>query len=164
MTIEIIEANLLDSKEQYIAHQANCVTIKASHLAAELFSKFPYSDIYKERAKEDTPGKISIHGDGISNRFVINMLSQVYPGRPRYPESELDGYKARRTLFFMCLKQIANIKDLSSIAFPYGIGCGVAGGDWKLYYPILEKFEAHLAGRARVFLYKLPKKETKALI
>jgi hypothetical protein len=30
--------------------------------------------------------------------------------------------------------------DTDEIAFPYGIGCGLAGGNWKRYEEMIEEF------------------------
>jgi hypothetical protein len=85
---------------------------------------------------------------------VINMFGQVYPGPPRYPDDSTDGCLARKKLFFSCLKQISLIDDLSSIAFPWMIGCGLAGGDWEFYHNLIDKFADHVKSKANVFIYK----------
>ena len=68
----------------------------------------------------------------------------------------MDGSKARKRYFFQCLTHIAEIPDLKSIAFPYGIGCGLAGGSWIEYLALLEKFAVFIGDRASVSIVKLP--------
>ena len=102
---------------------------------------------------EEPPRKIVIKGNGIDQRYVINMIGQWFPGRVKYPNSSKDGYIARQKYFKNCLKEIMKIKDLESIAFPYNIGCGVAGGDWEIYEKLIDLFSKHVD--ADVFLYKL---------
>jgi hypothetical protein len=156
--IEIIEKDLLLCDAKYIAHQTNCVSNKSAFLAYDLFKKYPYSDVYSNRTIPDSPGTIKIFGDGIKERFVINMFSQYYPGKSKYPESEIDGLKAREKYFHKCLNKIAKIKDLESIAFPYFIGCGAAGGDWNYYYNTLINFENYIKQyNTKVFLCKYKK-------
>lgn len=156
-----IEGSLLDADSKYIVHQCNCITKNAAFLASDIFCKFPYSDIYSERIKKegcrDKPGDIIVRGDGAKSRFVIAALGQIYPGKPRYANSDLDGYKVRKRYFFECLQKISTIEELDSIAFPYMIGCGAAGGDWKSYLSLIEKFSIHVKNKARVYIYKLPK-------
>ena len=46
------------------------------------------------------------------------MFGQYYPGNPKYPESKIDGIKAREKYFHKCLMEIAKIDNLESLAFP----------------------------------------------
>jgi len=141
--IEIVRGNLLDAKEKYLAHQCNCITKKAAHLSFDVFKRFPYADIYAGRPNADRPGTIVVKGDGNSQRYVINMLGQYYPGSPKYPNSTLDGSTIREKYFYQCLLEIYKIKDLESIAFPYRVGCGAAGGKWNNYLGNLENFSKY---------------------
>ena len=50
-------------------------------------------------------------------------------------------YENRFMWFKMCLEEIAKLKP-TSLAFPYNIGCGLAGGNWNQYYPALQEFSA----------------------
>ena len=156
MTIEIIEGSLFDATTKYIAHQTNCMSKRSAHLAATMFAQFPYADVYTNRKMPDVPGTICIRGNGQDQRFVINMFGQVYPGSPKFPDSTLDGSRARVKYFFKCLKAIHDMEDLESIAFPYKVGCGAAGGDWTKYLNLLEKFATAVGDRAQVLIYKLP--------
>jgi O-acetyl-ADP-ribose deacetylase (regulator of RNase III) len=154
--VVIHEGSLLDSKDQYLAHQTNCISKRAAHLADEVFAKYPYANVYSKRTSQDEPGTIIISGNGNDERYVINMMGQVYPGKPKYSESATDGYRARYRYFFLCLKAISKIDNLQSIAFPWQIGCGAAGGNWEDYYNLLNKFAKHLSGKVEVKIYRLP--------
>jgi len=145
--LRVIEGSLFDSDAKYICHQCNCVTRRAAHLAADVFLRCPWADIYSPRpsGRREPPvgerlGDIVIRGDGVEQRFVIGMLGQFYPGRPRFPDSRKDGYEARKVAFAKCLVKIARLPQLGSVAFPWGVGCGAAGGDWVQYLAILKRF------------------------
>ena len=97
-------------------------------------------------------GDIVVSGDGEDERFVINMLAQFYPGKPKFPESAKDGFGARRAAFANCLLKILRIPDLHSVAFPWGIGCWMAGGNWDEYLPIIKRFAAK--AQADVLIYR----------
>lgn len=64
-------------------------------------------------------------------RYVVNMFAQ-------------DGYStyARQTdyeAFRACLVNLASsISTDEIIAMPYGIGCGLAGGEWNIVYQMIE--------------------------
>jgi O-acetyl-ADP-ribose deacetylase (regulator of RNase III) len=142
----VIKGSLLDAPEQYIAHQCNSVSNQAGGLAYHLFNCFPHADIYSHRpypykAKgDDLPGNIIVRGDGKKDRHVINMIAQYYPGEPSSDSSLIDSAKIREGYFWQCLLKISRIEELYSIAFPYGIGCGLAGGNWDNYHRMLKNF------------------------
>ena len=152
-----IKGNLLDATEKYIAHQCNVVSSFASGLAGSIFKKYPYSDIYLLRNNFDIPGTIIIKGNGADQRYIINMLAQYYPGISRYPDSPKDGIKAREQYFHQCLNEISKIPDLESIAFPFKIGCGLAGGSWNIYLRMIENFayQIEMEQSAIVSIYEL---------
>jgi O-acetyl-ADP-ribose deacetylase (regulator of RNase III) len=153
--IDIITGDLFDATEKYLVHQCNCVTNKAAHLASDMFKRFPYSDIYTSRIKPDKPGHIIIRGNGKDQRYVIALLGQYYPGRSKYPLSTLDGLAAREKYFYHGLLRIAKIEMLESIAFPWRIGCGSAGGDWKHYIGMLHNFAQYVGQKGvKVRIYR----------
>lgn len=150
MPIKIVDGNLLDATETYLCHQVNCVTRKAAHLAQQVFKKFPYADLYRTRTQPDLPGGVICSGNGQNQRLVVNMLGQVHPGYAKWPN---DSYPARLGFFKGCLDALEFIVALKgeSLAFPWKIGCGAAGGDWTQYLPLIEDF----ARDKDVTLYRL---------
>ena len=61
--IRVITGDLLLATEQYIAHQANCVSNGgAAGIARAIFDKYPYADCYSRRIQNDVPGTIDICG------------------------------------------------------------------------------------------------------
>lgn len=154
--IEIITGDLFNATEKYLCHQCNCITNRAAHLAKDVFAKYPYSDIYTNRTEVDKPGHIIIHGDGLTQRYVVALLGQYYPGKSKYPEAELDGIFARERYFHQSLLRLAKVSNLESIAFPWRIGCGAAGGDWNHYLGTLTQFANYVEAQqgARVVIYR----------
>ena len=152
--IEIINGSIEFSKEQYIAHQTNCTTWgRASGVAATIFALYPWSDCYKNRGRNNSQfGTSDVCGNGDDQRYVINMHAQYYPGKPS-SIFEFDSANARVNAFIDCLDRIMLIDNLTSIAFPVRIGCGLAGGDWQTYYDRLETFDYMMHGKAIIKLY-----------
>ena len=152
---------------QVIVHQCNCVTTVAAHLAKTIFEAFPWADIYTERAektvdyknlpKGERPGDIIVKGNGEDQRWVIAILGQVFPGRPRFPDSKTDGTEARAKYFVDGIKRIMKISNLESIAFPDHIGCGAAGGDWTLYRRCIEAMAEKLKDKTKVYIVNFNK-------
>ena len=153
--LHVVNGDLLNSNEQYIVHQCNCVTTTAAYLAHAIFEKFPYSDVYSARVTNDTPGNILIRGDGKDQRYIIALFGQYFPGFPKYADSSKDGVKARQKYFHQGLLKIAKIPSLQSVAFPYGIGCGAAGGNWDIYSRIIMNFANYLNDKVEVYIYHL---------
>ena len=158
--IKIMKGSIFDAKEKYICHQCNCITLKGGHLSKDMFDRFPYANIYKTRQRitdwkesRDKPGNIDIRGNGRDQRFVINMLAQVFPSTPRFPNSSSDGTLARERYFKKCLEKIEQIENLGSVAFPFCIGCGAAGGDWVNYSKMIQDFSDRI--KFDVVIYKL---------
>jgi O-acetyl-ADP-ribose deacetylase (regulator of RNase III) len=156
--IEIIAGDLLDAKEQYIAHQCNCVSQGASGVAAAIFNKFPYADCYSNRTQPDKAGIIKIFGNGQDQRYVINMFAQVLPGKYRHTQfcAKRDSMIDRFDAFEMCLFHISQIEGLENVAFPFRIGCGLAGGNWEgTYLPMLTRFADEMKEKnVRVVIYQ----------
>lgn len=156
----IEKGDLLQSKADFIAHQCNCITTKSKGLSSLIFEKFPYADIYSSRTKPDKLGTIIVCGSGQDNdpaqRYIINMLAQYYPGSSRYPR---DSEERRLAAFQQCLDQIVQIPNISGkcIAFPYGIGCGLAGGNWEKYENILSDWSCCVKEKYDIIVHILKK-------
>lgn len=154
--MKIINGSILDAKEQFIVHQCNSISNYASGLTKAIFEKFKYANIYSHRpypyiAKgDDLPGHIIIRGK------IIAVLAQYYPGKAT-ENSLLDSSIVREGYFWQCLREIAKIEKLDSIAFPFGIGCGMANGNWEHYKKMIENFEKIVDEfhRVDVILYRL---------
>lgn len=155
--IEIVRGDIFDSKDKYLCHQCNCVTNRAAHLAKDVFEHYPYADIYAPRTEPDIPGTIIIRGDGEDQRYVVALLGQYYPGSPKYPNSDRDGTVARQKYFHKTLLRLAAIPNLETIAFPWKIGCGAAGGDWEYYHGTIKNFATYVEAiqKAKVKIYRL---------
>jgi len=151
MKVKVIEgADILASCTKYIAHQVNCKSTGSKGLSQAMFKKYPYSNVYTDGTVR-IPGHIIVRGDGEDTRYVINMVAQFYPGKPTL--SPFDSPETRLKWFKTCLDEILEIKDLESIAFPYKIGCGLAGGDWSEYLKLIEDFAQKT--EAEVYICKL---------
>ena len=123
--IQIINQDLLKSQCKYIAHQCNCISKGSAGLAKNIFDNYPYSNTYLSREKNSVPGTIFIAGDGKEKRYIINMYAQFFPGKFG---NENDSEDNRLKYFNQCLEKILIFAD-GDVAFPFGIGCGLAGGN-----------------------------------
>jgi O-acetyl-ADP-ribose deacetylase (regulator of RNase III) len=161
--IEIITGDLLEAPDKYIAHQCNCLTQGSAGVAKSIFDKFPHANTYARRVRLpsgetsniDKPGTIAILGDGQSQRLVVNMYAQYYPGRPKFPNSNLDGSGARQNYFYRCLLLLAQVPSLESVGFPWRIGCNLGGGNWEYYLGVLTNFAQYVGDKGvKVRVYR----------
>ena len=167
-----IEGDLLQLRNinspLFIVHQTNCVSQSARGLAKHVFAQHPYADTYKKKKKKKekiayirTAGTCSFHkGPTLT---VVNLYGQHGPGknynRKKYPHI-IDDKKARVNFFKSAIEDLRSKLTLSkeeekTVAFPFGIGCNLAGGDWTVYYAMLQQFAArnpHLT----ILLVRLP--------
>jgi O-acetyl-ADP-ribose deacetylase (regulator of RNase III) len=159
MTIEIKTADLLQATEEAIVHQCNCVSKGSAGLARSLFQKYPWADIYRNRFSPSIPGTIRIvpapdrEVKWSCRLKVIALFGQYAPGAPSRETYMSDSSSDRERFFQNCLKWLSET-NVSSLAFPYGIGCGLAGGHWPTYQAMLEQFAKDNPTK-KIVLYKL---------
>lgn len=160
--IKIVNGNLLDAKEDIIAHQVNCMGVMGAGVAKQIREKWPYVYYrYRERCYAGAVKPVSllgdcqfVHLDKTDGRgcIVANLFGQYDYGRGRAFTDESAFRKALKGLSFMLTNRSHNFKEpLASIAMPYKIGCGLGGGNWDNIYKIIEEELSDF----NVTLYKL---------
>ena len=155
-----VHGDLLAHDADYIVHQCNCRTTRAWGLAYSLFGSFPHADTYTVPSDpklapmppKRVPGTLTVHGGpGTGLRGVINLYGQDAPGKASAAET-----KAQRLTWFQnALLQLADVTDLKTVAFPHGIGCGLAGGSWAQYEAALVEFAAFVP-ETEVYIVQMP--------
>lgn len=134
--IKIVQGNILDAPEDVIAHQTNCMGVMGSGLAKQIREKYPkvfeeYQS-YINKYKFVTLGSFQIINVG-NNKYIANLFGQYGYGRNK----QYTDYKALEEALFslkVCCKE-----NNKSVALPYNLGCGLAGGNWDIVYKIIEE-------------------------
>jgi O-acetyl-ADP-ribose deacetylase (regulator of RNase III) len=139
--IKIVEGNILNATEKLICHQVNCMGVMGSGLAKQLRNKYPklytsYKKFCKE-CKDNNPK--TLLGDVQTvpmpdGKVIVNLFGQYGYGR----DKQYTDYKALKESLESILC-IAKMCDNDSIALPYALGCGLAGGDWNVVYRIIKE-------------------------
>lgn len=142
MTISIVNGNILDGDWETLVHSVNHQGVMGAGLAKQIAMKWPeiVTD-YKEFCKRfsyDDIRRIGIYhlfvlGGKDAGRFIAGIVGQDdYGKRGKYTD-----YAAIAT----SLVEVAWYADrmgLLRIAIPFGMGCGLGGGDWNVVYPIVQ--------------------------
>lgn len=136
--INYVTGNLLEATEDLIGHQVNCQFVMGAGLARQIKSKYP--EVYKQYMslkdvaipKKALLGRIQPVAVG-HDKTVVNIFSQFSYARHGL---HTDYTALKRAL--MSLRELSELKELS-VALPFGLGCGLAGGDWKIVSKIIEE-------------------------
>lgn len=151
----IKKGDILKSTENTILQQCNCLTVSAHGLSQTLANKWKWSDAYSTRRKvgrrnlaieadRPDPGTIKKLSSPDKSKSVVCFFAQWAPGKSHaftsYPNWHIDTNDNREKWFQDCLDALSELK-LKEIAIPWGIGCGLAGGNWKTYLKMIEVFE-----------------------
>lgn len=136
--IQIKQGSLLDAEETIIAHQVNCFGV-AGGLAYHVFEKWPdakndYQQITMRSSQfmggpENLLGMAQLTGQQPDGKIIVNLYGQYHPGQDFRP-----------TALRMSLENLAGFAKFmkASVAMPYGISCGICGGDWNEVRQIIE--------------------------
>ena len=132
--VKIKKGNLLEATEKVIAHQVNCMGV-AGGLAAAVFEKWPDAENDYRQIIERIPygstilGMPHLTGQQKDGHVIANLFGQYYPGKDYRPES-----------LGVALRTLGNICRTAgwSVALPYGLSCGIAGGNWDEVYQMIE--------------------------
>jgi O-acetyl-ADP-ribose deacetylase (regulator of RNase III) len=133
--MKIIEGDILSVRSGIIVHQVNCRKVAGAGLALQIRNK--YRGWYQDYLHHNpTLGDITIFDvSGRKIKMICNFFAQDGYGRGEQQTSY--------TAFKLCLyrlKEYLSVNKLSAqVYFPEGIGCGLAGGDWKVVSAMIEE-------------------------
>ena len=132
--ITIKNGDLLKATETVIAHQVNCLGVYAG-LAEAVFRTWPrsksdYLTITKRVQPKSLLGMAYFTGQQKDGHIICHLFGQYSAGADYQPK-RLES----------ALEQLGNSARLMgwSVALPYGLSCGICGGDWEEVLQIIER-------------------------
>lgn len=158
-TVHVVNGDLLESDATVIVHQANCQAVMGAGIAREIARLYPSA--YNADRNFNIPkgeqrlGKLS-HSfvDGPHGRvLVINLYAQVTFGRARDPQEQQQRYHAFKRGLRNTVNTVQKMSGQHKIGLPHGIGCGLAGSDWKVISQIIQDVATEF--EHDIYLYKL---------
>ena len=134
--IKIVDGDILQAKEDIIAHQVNAMGVMGSGLAKQIKEKYP--EVFEQYRKFFINNKFTALGKcqivkTDDNKYVANLFGQLKYGR----DKQYTDYKALEEALFS-LKVSAKDHN-KSVAIPFNLGCGLAGGSWPFVYNMIEE-------------------------
>lgn len=182
---ELVKGDLLKIDVDCIVQQCNRVTVTAHGLSQSIKEKYKYADLYSKRTPYAKGKNCSMEKDrepmgsvvlmkpnndkNESGPVVACLIAQHCPGKPEI-YSKIYGFKfgedsaqVRFDAFIKCLENLeseALRHKWRTIAFPFQIGCGLAGhiSFWPKYENAIQKFATSLKAKnaeARVLIVRL---------
>ncbi len=139
-----------DGQDVIICHQVNCKGVMGAGLAKQIKKTFPnvYQEYYAmcmRNSPESLLGQVQIVDICcFSNFSVANIFGQLAYGRDRL----YTDYAALR----QALRTLSRKHPGAVIRIPYGMGCGLGGGNWDT---VLDIIREELKDR-EIEIWKLP--------
>ena len=133
-----VKEDLLQSDCDIIFHQANCFSTFGAGLAKQIKEKYPAAfeaDKSSPLSPEEKLGKYTsaIVQKGNKDFKIANLYGQFRYGR----DQQYTNYKALYSALTSFLKDEGSLEGLK-LGVPFGLGAGLAGGDWLEVKRILE--------------------------
>lgn len=140
----IIDKDIMESKNSLIIHQVNCKGVMGAGLAKQIrqditdedFAK--YQNLCKEQGSKLLGKVLIFKSKSIPNRLYANLFAQDEYGT----DKQYTDYKALEECFNKVSEYALyeNPKNAHyKVNIPYGIGCGLGGGDWNIVNSLIKK-------------------------
>lgn len=132
--MKIVNKDILTVDHGVIVHQVNCRGVMGAGLAKAIADKYPIvktqylRKFYSMGWQLGNTQFVSIHPD----LYVCNLAGQVTYGRENIRYTNYDALK----IGFAEVHNFAFEHSLQ-VYLPYGIGCGLANGDWPTVKEII---------------------------
>jgi O-acetyl-ADP-ribose deacetylase (regulator of RNase III) len=144
---KIIQGNIFDGVWDVMMHVANCYHTMGGGIAREIAKRFP--EVYaadKETVDDETKLGHYSFAEIPGKRVVYNLYAQTGIGNNGDPLKRNLRYDSFfdslfRVFRLECSHAAATKKETLTIALPYGIGCGLAGGNWEIAKKIIDEVE-----------------------
>lgn len=155
MSIKFVNGDILTlperDKDTIICHQVNCKGVMGAGLAKQIRSKWPI--VYNEYIRVVDICEKLILGNFQNievgpHLYVANLYGQDGYGRDKC----YTNYAALASALFRIMKENPH----ATFRIPYGLGCGLAGGNWETVFNIIK--EVSDTWNADVEIWVLPKK------
>ena len=153
MTVICEKGNILNTKCNIICQQVNCKGVMGAGLALQIRRKWTivYKD-YKQYCNSANKYN-NLLGNVLftkveNDKYVANMFRQLNYGRAK----QQTNYSALSKSF----TTVCNFAKVNgyTVAIPYGIGCGLAGGSWDVVSKIILDIFEHTSVQCEIWIFR----------
>jgi len=135
--IKIIDGDILQAKEDIRCHQTNAKGVMGGGIAKQIKEKYPevykaYKELCDKHNPNDLLGEVQ-YVECHDGYVIANLFGQEGFGRNK----QYTNYDALRNALNIVYKRAKQYHE--SVAIPVNLGCGLAGGDWKIVYGAIEE-------------------------
>jgi O-acetyl-ADP-ribose deacetylase (regulator of RNase III) len=142
--VTIIDGDLLDQKTDVIAHQVNCLGVMGAGVAAQIKNKYPdVYEGYKNFCHDELERMGTLQTKYLLGKCMVVISDDGSPvvanlfGQDRCDSSRrITNYDAIYDAL-TGLRGIMENHKWKSVAFPYGMSCGLGRGSWNIIYAMI---------------------------
>lgn len=149
---EYVKGNIVTGDYTIFCQQVNCKHRMGSGLARQIRNAYP--EVYREymNIQEQILGYILpvFTTDG---RICVNMFAQDNYGKDGKCYTNYTAFKDCLTALVGFISD-HHIKEDVTIAFPYGIGCGLGGGNWIIIQDLIKEFSEKVPQKVVVVMLR----------
>lgn len=134
--MQIVIGDILKADADVIVHQVNCQGVMGKGLAKQIKDEYPevfsvYSSACTRENTKHLLGYVQFVKVGFT-RTIANLFAQERYGSPTKCHTDYDALR-------QCLITVNAQFKGKTVAVPYKLGCGLAGGDWEIVSKIIEE-------------------------
>lgn len=139
--MKTIQQNILKANSGFIFHQVNCLGVMGAGLAASIANLYPHvEEHYIDYCRVKSAKREPLLGDYLvsypkGGLKIVNIFGQATTGKVVQTS-----YEAVDSSFHSFTKDYEKQLKKESLYFPALMGCGLAGGDPKIYQEIIKKY------------------------
>lgn len=135
--IEVKNGDIFDAFKdgcQVICHQVNCQGVMNAGLARDIAKRWPevkrdYLELCDEVTADDLLGTYIF--TPVEEGGIVSIFGQYRYGKD--PKRCYTSYAALDKVFHLMHERL----HVEKIAIPYGMGCGLGGGDWNVIFQLI---------------------------
>lgn len=135
MPLTYVEHDILNAKRGFIVHQINNRRVMGAGLAKQIRERCPRH--YTDYCVAPLPLGNVITTPFKERVWIVGLVAQDGYGRDGKCYTD---YKALRDCLYDLSLMLNELYPNEPVLFPYGMGCGLAGGDWKIVEPMIEEY------------------------